>query len=52
MVGAFYRFCENNFIDFNDFLGEMSNPYEKVPKMDESTLKNGLCKFPQKWENN
>ena len=39
MVGAFYRFCENNFIDFNDFLGEMSNPYEKVPKMDESTLK-------------
>ncbi len=39
MVGAFYRFCENNFIDFSDFLGEMSNPYEKVPKMDESTLK-------------
>ena len=39
MVGAFYRFCENNFIDFNDFLGEMSNPYEKVPNMDESTLK-------------
>ena len=44
MVGAFYRFCENNFIDFNDFLGDISNPYEKVPKMDESTLKKWIVK--------
>ena len=44
MVGGFYRFCENNFIDFNDFLGEMSNPYEKVPKMDESILKKWIVK--------
>ena len=28
MVGAFYRFCANNFIDFNDFLGDINNPYE------------------------
>ena len=45
MVGAFYRFCANNFIDFNDFLGDINNPYERVPQMDESTLKNCLIKF-------
>ena len=44
MVGAFYRFCANNFIDFNDFLGDRNNPYERVPQMDESTLKNWLIK--------
>lgn len=44
MVGAFYRFCANNFIDFNDFLGDINNPYERVPQMDESTLKNWLIK--------
>lgn len=39
MVGAFYRFCANNFIDFKDYCAEVENPYEKVPEMDESTLK-------------
>ena len=38
MVGAFYRFCANNFIDFNEFCCGVENPYEKVPEMDESTL--------------
>lgn len=38
MVGTFYRFCANNFIDFDNFSGGISNPYEKVPEMDESTL--------------
>lgn len=42
MVGAFYRFCANNVIDFNDFLGDIKNPYERVPQMDESTLKKWL----------
>lgn len=38
MVGTFYRFCANNFIDFDNFSGGISNPYEKVPEMDEVTL--------------
>lgn len=38
MVGAFYRFCANNFIDFDQFCGGIHNLYEKVPEMDESTL--------------
>ena len=38
MVGTFYRFCTNNFIDFDSVSGGISNPYEKVPEMDESTL--------------
>ena len=42
MVGAFYRFCANNFIDFKDYCAEVENPYEKVPEMDESTLKGWL----------
>lgn len=42
MVGAFYRFCANNFIDFNDFSGGIGNPYERVPEMDESTLINWM----------
>ncbi len=37
MVGAFYRFCANNFMDFNEISG-VPNPYERVPEMDESTL--------------
>ncbi len=41
MVGTFYRFCANNFIDFDNFSG-VSNPYEKVPEMDESTLTSWL----------
>ena len=42
VVGAFYRFCANNFIDFKDYCAEVENPYEKVPEMDESTLKGWL----------
>lgn len=38
MVGAFYRFCANNFLDFNDYLHGIQNPYETIPQMDESTL--------------
>ena len=38
MVGAFYRFCANNFLDFNDHLHGIQNPYETIPQMDESTL--------------
>ena len=38
MVGTFYRFCANNFMDFDNFSGGINNPYEKVPEMDESTL--------------
>lgn len=38
MVGTFYRFCANNFIDFDNFSGGISNPYEKAPEMDEVTL--------------
>ena len=37
MVGTFYRFCANNFIDFDNFSGGISNPYEKVPEMDEGS---------------
>ena len=42
MVGAFYRFCANNFMDFNDFLNGIDNPYENVPQMDENTLESWL----------
>ena len=38
MVGAFYRFCANNFLDFYDYLHGIQNPYETIPQMDESTL--------------
>ena len=38
MVGAFYRFCANNFMDFNDFFEEKENLYEKVPELDKATL--------------
>ena len=37
MLGAFYRFCANNFIDFDELSG-IKNLYESVPDMDESTL--------------
>lgn len=43
MVGAFYRFCANNFLDFNDYLHGIENPYEKIPQMDESTLTSWMC---------
>ena len=33
---------KNNFIDFKDYCAEVENPYEKVPEMDESTLKGWL----------
>ena len=38
MVGAFYRFCANNYIDFDEFCKDIGNPYERVPQLDESTL--------------
>lgn len=38
LTDACDRFCANNFIDFDNFSGGISNPYEKVPEMDEVTL--------------
>ena len=38
MVGRFYRFSPNNFMDFNDFFEEKENLYEKVPELDKATL--------------
>lgn len=37
MIGAFYRFCANNFMDFNELSG-IKKPYDIVPEMDESAL--------------
>ncbi len=37
MLGAFYHFCDSNFIDF-DGLSGIKKPYEKVPNMDRDTL--------------
>lgn len=38
IVNGFYRFCENNSIDFNEITGDSKNIYRKVPEMDESAL--------------
>ena len=37
-VSNFYKFCANNSLDFNEIAGNVSNLYEKVPQMDESSL--------------
>lgn len=38
MVGHLYRFCENNYMNFDEYTGDIKNPYEAVPQMDESAL--------------
>lgn len=38
MVNSFYRFCENNSLDFNEVTGNTKNIYQKIPEMDESSF--------------
>lgn len=38
IVGHLYRFCANNYLKFEDHTGDIKNPYETVPQMDESAL--------------
>ncbi len=38
IVNAFYRFCENNSLDFNEIIGDSKNIYKKVPDMDEGAF--------------
>lgn len=38
IVGHLYRFCTNNYLDFDEHKGEVKNPYEAVPHMDDSAL--------------
>lgn len=38
IVGHLYRFCANNYMNFDDHTGDIKNPYEAVPHMDESAL--------------
>lgn len=42
MVGAWYRFSANNFLNFDDFKGNVKDPYREVNEMDEGTLKKWL----------
>lgn len=38
IVGNLYRFCTNNYLNFDEHIGEIKNPYEMVPQMEESVL--------------
>lgn len=38
ILSSFYRFCAHNSMDFNEIMGNVKNPYEKISKMDESSL--------------
>ncbi|MGN0438278.1 MAG: response regulator [Lachnospiraceae bacterium] len=38
IVGHLYRFCSNNYMNFDDHIGDVKNPYEAVPQMDEKAL--------------
>ena len=38
IVGNLYRFCANNYLDFDEHIGDVKNPYETVPHMDDSAL--------------
>ena len=38
IVGHLYRFCANNYLNFDNHIGDIKNPYEMVPQMDESAL--------------
>lgn len=38
IVGHLYSFCVNNYLSFDNHTGDIKNPYETVPHMDEETL--------------
>ena len=38
IVSHLYRFCGNNYLNFEDHTGEIRNVYEEILKMDETTL--------------
>ena len=38
MLGVFYRFCSNNFLEFSEFLGDIKNPFDVIPKLNEDML--------------
>lgn len=42
IVGHMYRFCANNYLRFEDHAGDIKNPYETIPQMDESGMKSWL----------
>lgn len=42
IVGNLYRFCSNNYLKFEDYTGDIRNPYESVPKMEENALVNWI----------
>ena len=42
MVGSWYRFCTNNYLNFDEFTGGVKDPYKEVQQMDESMLKTWL----------
>jgi len=52
IIGAFYRFCANNVLDFNDYKGDIDNPYEIVPQMDEDTLRTWMTDIATKLSEN
>lgn len=42
MVGHLYRFCANNYMKFEQYIGDVKNPYEAVPQMDDSAFANWI----------
>ena len=38
IVGHLYRFCGNNYMKFEDHMGDVKNPYEAIPQMDDRTF--------------
>lgn len=42
MVGHLYRFCANNYMKFEQYIGDVKNPYEAVSQMDDSTFANWI----------
>ena len=42
IVGHLYRFCGNNYLQFENHIGDIKNPYEAVPQMDDQTLTNWI----------
>lgn len=42
IVGHLYRFCGNNYMQFENHIGDIKNPYEAVLQMDDQTLTNWI----------
>lgn len=42
IVGHLYRFCGNNYMNFEEHIGDVKNPYEAVPQMDDSVFTNWI----------